>query len=110
MASAVGGVVVSKPMAKNTTSRSGSFSAMRNRVERRIDHADVGARRLGLQQARAARGRHAHQVAVGAQRHLRPRAQSIAVSMRPIGKTQTGQPGPWIIRTFVGQQILDAVA
>ena len=29
MASAVGGVVVSKPMAKNTTSRSGSASAMR---------------------------------------------------------------------------------
>ncbi len=26
------------------------------------------------------------------------------MSMRPIGSTQTGQPGPWIIRTFGGSR------
>ena len=32
------------------------------------------------------------------------------MSMRPIGSTQTGQPGPWIMLHVRGQQVLEAVA
>ncbi len=49
--SAVDGMVVSKPRAKNTTSRSGFLPRERQRVHRRIDHAHVGAFGLRLQQA-----------------------------------------------------------
>ncbi len=31
-------------------------------------------------------------------------ASAIALSMRPTGSTQTGQPGPWIIRTLAGSR------
>ena len=31
-------------------------------------------------------------------------------SMRPMGSTQTGQPGPWTSSIFVGQEILQAEA
>ena len=31
-------------------------------------------------------------------------ASAIALSMRPIGSTQTGQPGPWIMLTFGGSR------
>jgi hypothetical protein len=47
--SAVEGPVVSKPIAKKTTSRSG-FAWRSQRVERRVDHPHVGALRLGLEQ------------------------------------------------------------
>jgi hypothetical protein len=71
MTSAVGGVVVSKPMAKNTTSRSGLSPARAlERVGRRIDHAHVGAAGLGLEQRQVVGGRHAQAVAVGAQDDL----------------------------------------
>ena len=31
-------------------------------------------------------------------------AISMALSMRPTGSTQTGQPGPWIMRTLRGSR------
>ena len=33
-------------------------------------------------------------------------ARAIALSMRPIGSTQTGQPGPWIMLTLAGSRSL----
>ena len=36
-------------------------------------------------------------------------ASAMPSSTRPIGITQTGQPGPWTSSTFVGQQVVDAV-
>ena len=68
--SAVDGIVVSKPRPKNTTSRSRIGARERERVHRRIDHADVGAVGLGLQQA-LSRARHAHRVAEGGEDDLR---------------------------------------
>jgi hypothetical protein len=44
MATAVGGVVVSKPMAKKTTCLSGIFLRQRHGIGARINHADVAAR------------------------------------------------------------------
>ncbi len=106
MATAVGGVVVSKPIAKNTTSRSGFSRAMRiasaleYTMRMSAPHAlafcsespfDAGTRIVSAYVARIIRGRC---------------ASSIALSMRPIGSTQTGHPGPWIIRTFSGSRSL----
>ena len=68
---AVAGAVVSKPIAKKTTSRSGLRARELERVERRVDHAHVGAARLRLEQ-RAAPAGHAHHVAEGREDHLRP--------------------------------------
>ena len=34
-------------------------------------------------------------------------ASAMPSSTRPIGITQTGQPGPWTSSTFVGQQVVD---
>ena len=48
--SAVDGAVVSKPIAKKTTSRSGFALRDPQRVERRVDHPHVGARGLGVEQ------------------------------------------------------------
>jgi len=33
-------------------------------------------------------------------------ASWIALSMRPIGSTHTGQPGPWIMLTLAGSRSL----
>src|SRR5262245_32095978 len=59
--SAVDGAVVSKPIAKNTTCRSGCARALQG-VERRVNHPDVGAARLPFERA-AVPARHAHHVA-----------------------------------------------
>ena len=59
---AVAGAVVSKPIAKKQTCRSGSWRGELERVERRVDHAHVRAARLRLEQ-RAAPARHAQHVA-----------------------------------------------
>ena len=37
-------------------------------------------------------------------------ASSMALSMRPMGSTHTGQPGPWIMFTLARQHVLQAVA
>jgi hypothetical protein len=76
MTSAVGGVVVSKPMAKNTTSRAGMVLRDLDRIGRRIDHAHVGAACLGLEQRQVAGGRHTQAVAVGAQDDLAVQRQA----------------------------------
>ena len=102
--SAVDGAVVSKPIAKNTTSRVGVLLGDPQRIERRVDHPHVRARRLGLEQA-AVRSRHPHHVAEAGEDH---RLVSCAIAMpsstRPIGITQTGQPGPWTSSTFAGSR------
>ena len=69
--SAVAGAVVSKPIAKKTTSRSGFAARELERVERRVDHAHVGAAGLRLEQRAAAAG-DAHHVAEGREDHLGP--------------------------------------
>ena len=107
--SAVEGAVVSNPIAKNITCRSGllraSFSA-----SGRIDDADVHAARLVLERA-AVRARHPHHVAERGEDHVRiPAAVASPSSIRPIGSTQTGQPGPWISSMFGGQHVLEAEA
>ena len=66
IATAVGGVVVSKPMAKNTTSRARVLPRDLQRVVDGIDHAHIGAFRLRLEQAAALRGRNAQHVAIAA--------------------------------------------
>jgi hypothetical protein len=62
MASAVGGVVVSKPMAKNTTSLVRVVARHLQRVGGRIDHADVAPRALAFISDRPFGRRHAHLV------------------------------------------------
>ena len=69
IATAVGGVVVSKPMAKNTTCLSGFFLRQQHRIGARINHADVATARLGFHQRQAVRSRHAQAVTVSAQHH-----------------------------------------
>ena len=92
--SAVEGAVVSKPMAKNITCLSGFVSRQLQRVGRRIDDADVHAARLVFERA-AVRARHAHHVAERGEDHVRAAsAIDSPSSMRPIGSTHTGQPGP----------------
>ncbi len=68
--SAVDGAVVSNPIAKKITSRSGVLLRDPQRVERRVDHAHVGA--LGLRvHERALRAGHAHHVAEAGEDHAR---------------------------------------
>ena len=67
--SAVEGAVVSKPMAKNMTCRSGIGARQLQRIGRRIDDADVGAAGLVLERA-AVRAGHAHHVAKGGEDHV----------------------------------------
>ena len=62
------GAVVSKPTAKNTTSRSGVLPRDLDGIERRIDDAHVAAASLHRQQVGVAAG-HAQHVAEGAERH-----------------------------------------
>ena len=91
--SAVDGAVVSKPIAKKTTSRSGFSRGDPQRVERRVDHADVGALGLGLEQ-RAARPGHAHHVAEAGEDHVRARARSRCRRRRgPSGSRRPGSRG-----------------
>ena len=60
--SAVEGAVVSKPMAKNITCRSGIGARQFQRIGRRVDDPDVGAASLVFERA-AVRAGHAHHVA-----------------------------------------------
>ena len=67
---AVAGAVVSKPIAKKTTSRSGVPPRELECVERGIDHPDVRSAGLRLQQRAAAAG-DAHHVTEGGEDHPR---------------------------------------
>ena len=68
---ALGGAVVSNPMPKKTTSRSGFSRAMRQRVERRVHHPDVTALAAHPEQVAAGAG-HPQHVAERAEDHLGP--------------------------------------
>ena len=59
---AVDGAVVSNPIAMNTTRLSGFLPGDLQRVQRRVDHPDVGARGLGVEERPAPAG-HPHHVA-----------------------------------------------
>ena len=84
--------------------------AMRERVERRIDHAHVAAARLRRQQiCRACRARAACRRRSRGSRPGRA-AMAIAWSISSTGVTQTGQPGPCSSVIAVGQHLVDAVA
>ena len=103
--SAVEGAVVSKPMAKNITCRSGwrraSFSAsegeytMRTSMPRALCSSGLpsvpGTRIMSPNAAKITFGSFAIE---------RPS------SIRPIGSTHTGQPGPWISSMFSGRMSL----
>ena len=101
---AVGGVVVSKPIAKNTTSRSGCSRAMRSAsaLEYTIRTSPPRAFACSSDRPPLAGTR-----IVSAYVHrTRPGRcdSSMALSIRPIGSTHTGQPGPWIIRIAGGSR------
>jgi hypothetical protein len=111
MTTAVGGVVVSKPMAKKTTCRCGFCCARQPARRRRIDHPDfAAAAQRGpaslSQQRQAAGSRHAQWIAVAAEDDALVHRQADRHVDAPIGSTQTGQPGPWIMRTFAGSRSL----
>jgi len=96
-------VVVSKPIAKNTTSRDGGRA--RSSARRRTS-TPCGCRagRLGLQQRQALRGRHAHRVGVGAQDDAAVAGEFDRVVDAADGSTQTGQPGPCTISDVAGSR------
>ena len=103
------GAVVSKPMPANTTWRLGSAAAMRTASRGEYDHAHVGA--VGARRGeRAARRRHADEIAEGHERHLgeaSERDHAVEVghrrdahrAARPADQSQT-----------LGQQLAQAVA
>ena len=93
MVMAVDGAVVSKPMAMNTTRRSGFCRAIFS------ESSGEYTIRMSVPPALASKNepvaaRHPHHVAERRHDHVRFRARCIASSTRPIGITHTGQPGP----------------
>ena len=79
------------------------------RVERRVDHADVGALRPSPRAA--CRREPGTRIMSPKQVKITPGSWAIAMpsSTRPIGITQTGQPGPVDELDVLGQQVVDAV-
>ena len=74
------------------------------RVQRRVDHADVGARGLGLEQA-AVRARHPHHVAEAGEDHARRCGRSRCRRRRgPSGSRRPDSPGPCTSSTFAGSR------
>ena len=107
--SAVDGAVVSNPTAKNTTSRSGSSIGDPQRVERRVDEADVGAARLGLEQVPVAAG-HAHHVAERREDHPGVLGDGDGV-VDPAHRDHAHRAARAVHQLdAVGQHVLDAVA
>ena len=106
---AVAGAVVSKPIAKKTTSRSGLRARELERVERRVDHPHVGAARLRLEQRAAAAG-DAHHVAEGREDHLRAARRARSRRRRgPSGSRRPGSPGPCRKSTSRRHEVLEPV-
>ena len=102
---AIAGAVVSKPTPKNTTSRSG--------LSRAIDSASSGEYTMRTSAPRAFASSSDRRLPPGT-RSMSPKlvkitsgrsAIVIASSMRPIGMTQTGQPGPWTSSTSSGRSV-----
>ena len=77
-------------------------------VERRVDHPDVGALGLGVQQRALRAGT---RIMSPKQVKITPGSWASAMpsSTRPIGITHTGQPGPWTSSTFSGSRSSIAV-
>jgi hypothetical protein len=101
--SAVAGAVVSKPTPKKTTSRSGSRRAMPS--------ASSGEYTVRTSAPRAFASRSERRRPPGT-RNMSPKLANVtsgrsaiemASSTRPIGITQTGQPGPWTSSTSSGR-------
>ena len=99
---AVDGVVVSKPMRHEHHAPPGIAPGDLQRVQRRVHHADVRARRLGVQQEPCPPGTRSMSPN---EARMTPgwRAMWIASSTRPIGITHTGQPGPCTSETCSGR-------
>ena len=106
---AVEGAVVSKPTAKNTTSRSGLSTATFSASSGEYTNRTSAPRALASSSVPLPPGT----------RIMSPKlvkmtfgvsATAMASSMRPIGITHTGQPGPCTSSTLRGQHVLDAVA
>lgn len=100
-AMALAGAVVSKPTARKTTSRSGRAAARRT--------ASIGAYTTRTSAPRARRD--SRSVSVPGTRSMSPKlvritpgraATAMARSRVSSGVTQTGQPGPWIMRIPAG--------
>ena len=108
-AMAFAGAVVSKPIAKNTTSRSGCSSAMATGVERRVDDTHVAALALHPEQVTLAAG-HPQHVAERTEDHLGAGGDVEG----PVDDLQRGDahraPGPVDELDGVGQELVDAVA
>jgi len=99
---AVEGAVVSNPTAKNTMCRSGLSTATRtHRGASRRPGCPRPA--LGRQQT-PVRARNAHHVAERGENDAGRLGTAMASSMRPIGMTHTGQPGPCTNSTDVGRR------
>ncbi len=107
--SAVEGAVVSKPMAKNTTSRSGFCLAIVERVERRVDHPHIRPLGLRLQQA-AARARDAQHVAETGEDHVRRVCDRDAVVDAAHRQHAHRTAGSMHELDRVGEQAVDPVA
>ena len=110
IATAEVGVVVSKPIAKKTTSRPGFSWARRSASALPIDHADVGALGAGLHQAGAVAARHPHHVAIGAQDDFRT-AGEFDRHVEPADRQHADRAAGTVDHIDVGrQQVFDAVA
>jgi hypothetical protein len=101
--SAVEGAVVSKPMAKNTTSRSGFALAIRSASSGEYTMRTSAPSALASSSVPAAPGT---RIMSPKQVKMTPgrRATAMPSSTRPIGITQTGQPGPCTSSTFAGSR------
>ena len=91
--SAVEGAVVSKPMAKNITCLSGLSARELQGIRRRIDNADIHAARFVFERTAVGAG-HAHHVSERSEDDAGSSAMESPSSIRPMGSTHTGQPGP----------------
>ena len=99
--SAVDGAVVSKPTAKNTTSRSGVSTAMRNASRGEYTKRTSAPRAFASSRFPVLPGT---RIMSPNEVKITPSvwATAIASSTRPIGITHTGQPGPCTSSTESG--------
>ena len=101
---AVGGVVVSNPIAKNTTSRVGYSRAMRSASAAEYTMRISAPAAFAF--VRLARSEAGTRIVSAYVHRIAPcsSASAIALSIRPIGSTHTGQPGPCTISTLAGRR------
>src|SRR5580658_1997822 len=91
---AVDGAVVSKPTAKNTTSRSGLSTAIRSASSGEYTNLTSAPSAFALSRLPLLPG-----TRIMSPKEVKMTPGSLATEMasstRPMGITQTGQPGPW---------------